>query len=101
MPSKRIPNYVYYRGHWVPVISMGEQYMSDCLGQYDHDRMQMWLYDGMSPSIAENTFIHECIELINYADYLKMEHDLITRLGNSFYQLLKENDIHLYYKLER
>ena len=101
MSSKRVPKSVYYRGHDVPVIQQEASYMENCLGQFCHERMDIWLLEGMKPSVEESTFIHEVIELINLVDYLEMEHSLITQLANALFQFLKENDIHLYYKQER
>ena len=101
MSSKRVPKYLYYRGHWIPVVQMDASLMDNCLGQFSHERMEIWLLSGMKENVEEATFIHEMMEAINLLDYMKIDHDIITRLANAIYQVLKENDIYLYHKAER
>ena len=44
-------------------------------------------------SYQEEVLLHEIIEAINYMYELELPHNKITTLGNTLYQVLKENDI--------
>lgn len=46
-----------------------------------------------SQSQTEESFLHEIIEALNYNYELKLEHEKISILGSTLYQVLKDNKI--------
>lgn len=44
----------------------------------------------------QETFLHEVVESINDIYDLKLEHHIISLLGTSLHQFLRDNDIHFY-----
>lgn len=73
----------------------------DCLGNSCGNNLQIQIDKSICKDLKAATLIHECIEQLNFLYELGLEHNVITTLGNSIHQIIKENKelIDEYYNL--
>lgn len=62
-------------------------------GTTDPSLMKIWIHSGISKQQQESTLIYEILEAINHNWELRLEHQQISQLETSLYQVLKDNNL--------
>ena len=66
----------------------------DCssLGESCGNSLKISIDSGICEDLKTATLIHEIVEQLNFIYELNLEHNVITILGNTLHQVLKENE---------
>ena len=78
-------------GHDYSVANKNMGFKSDTVAQCNMASLEIEICSSYPESRQKEGLIHEVIEALNYHLELKLPHNKISLLGESLYQVLKEN----------
>jgi len=90
----KIPKTIKIGGHnFEVIIDNRNRGGSNDIGSCCHTEGKIYLEENVNQSTKESTLFHEIIEAINYIYELDLDHNKITVLEATLYQVLKDNDL--------
>jgi len=89
----KIPEKVKVLGHEYSVILIDQSQVGE-FGSTDVNTLTIRLSKNKAQGQIDSTLLHEIIEALNHDLELRLEHNQISSLEASLYQVLKDNKLH-------